>query len=134
MENTQPQNSKEQAQNPKNESGTNFEMPKIENYLHPLTLDSLKSLEPKFELIFSGLKNKLESGKPSLFIKPSDFELSKDDYKQYFKFTTSEAVKDDKEEYSNIIDFHNFIHYVKSEEELKSIDKVNAEEMKYASA
>lgn len=126
MENTQSQNSKEQAQNPKNESGTNFEMPKIENYLHPLTLDSLKSLEPKFELIFSGMKNKLESGKPSLFIKPSDFELSKDDYKQYFKFTTSEAVKDDKEEYSNIIDFHNFIHYVKSEEELKSIDKVKA--------
>ena len=76
------------------------EMPKIDNYLHPLTPSSVAALEPKLECIFSTMKNKLEQSKPSLFIKPSEFSLSKDDYKQFFNF----ATELNKEQYNIIID------------------------------
>ena len=103
------------------------EMPKIDNYLHPLTPSSVAALEPKLECIFSTMKNKLEQSKPSLFIKPSEFSLSKDDYKQFFNF----ATELNKEQYNIIIDCLNFIHYVKNEEELKELKDVRTLNQEY---
>lgn len=98
---------------------------KNEIYFQPFTNTTFKAITPKIGAVLKVVKPKLETGKPSLLIKPVDTDVLSEEYKPLFQEVTDFPLKD-QTKYSTIFDCSNFVHYVKNQEELNSLNSVKA--------
>lgn len=98
---------------------------KNEIYFQPFTNTTFKTITPKIGTVLKVVKAKLEAGKPSLLIKPTDTDVLPEEYKSLFQEVSDFPLKD-QTKYSTIFDCSNFIHYVKNQEELNSLNSVKA--------
>ena len=103
------------------------EMPKIENYLYPITPASFGDFQKKIEHIFTTMKNKIESStsEDSLLITQPQFQFINSTYFSPL-FTQTQSLPSPSQTYSLIIDFKHFIHYVADETELKQLTAINS--------
>ncbi len=101
-------------------------IPQIENYIHPIKMETLQTIEELIELTLSNYSKKLEQSKDAnLIIKRKTIEIKNKEILSLFKEKESLNEINDNEQYESIFDCVNFYHFTTSEEQIekKEIDK-----------
>ena len=101
-------------------------IPQIENYIHPIKMETLQTIEELIELTLSNNSKKLEQTKDAnLIIKRKTIEIKNKEILSLFKEKESLKEINDNEQYESIFDCVNFYHFTTNEEqkEKKEIDK-----------
>ena len=99
-------------------------IPQIENYIHPITIETLNTIEQFNELTLKNYTKKLEQTKESnLIIKHKSIELKEKDISSLFKEKESISEINDNEIYEFIFDCVNFYHFIKDNSE--KVEKKN---------
>ena len=99
-----------------------IEIEPSEYYFQPTMPSTYQLYQPKLESILASMKNKLESSKPCLLIKPPSCEVLTSQHKPLFNEV--EVLPEDDNQHSLIFDTSNFVNFIPSTEELKSLSKV----------
>ena len=116
----QPGPEKKEQEPPKAKSP----IPQIENYIHPITIETLNTIEQFNELTLKNYTKKLEQTKGSnLIIKHKSIELKEKDISSLFKEKESISEINDNEIYEFIFDCVNFYHFIKDNSE--KVEKKN---------
>ena len=116
----QPGPEKKEQEPPKSKSP----IPQIENYIHPVTIETLNTIEQFNELTLKNYTKKLEQTKESnLIIKHKSIELKEKDISSLFKEKESISEINDNEIYEFIFDCVNFYHFIKENSE--KVEKKN---------
>ena len=105
-------------------------MPKIENYIHPLTPNFLNLIQTKLEVVLKTMIKKLENQKPTLYLKYPEIEIKSEELYPLFQIETNFNLNDAAVQFNNVIDCKNFYHFVLNENEIDSIkesEKINQE-------
>ena len=105
-------------------------MPKIENYIHPLTIPLLNHIQRKFEIVLNTMIKKFESQKPTLYIKYPEINIISDELNPLFQYESNFNLNDAAIQFNNIIDCIHFFHFVTDENKIDSIkesEKINQE-------
>ena len=93
-------------------------IPQIENYIHPVNIETLKSIEDIIEFTLKNYTKKLEQSKDSnLIIKHKEIEIKLPEIASLFKQKESVTEINDNEQYEAIFDCVNFYHFVKNDDE-----------------
>ena len=125
-------NEKEKEENPvpntttSDISNNKSPIPHIENYIHPITIDTLQTIEELIEFTLSNYTKKLETTKDSnLMLKRKMIEIKNKEILSLFKEKESLSEINDNEQYESIFDCVNFYHFTNNEDKIekKEIDK-----------
>ena len=125
----QKENKIENSENPEKKKELT-PMPKIENYIHPLTPNQLNFIQRKLEIVLKTMIKKLENQKPTLYLKYPEIEIKSEELNPLFQIETNFNLNDAAIQFNNIIDCKNFYHFVLNENEIDSIkesEKINQE-------
>ena len=99
-------------------------IPKLEDYVNPLTLDDLNKLEEIFELVLKNFQKKMETpNSNNLILKYKEIQIKDKDLASLLKEKQSLSEINDAENFDLIIDALNFYYFVKVEEPLQKIQK-----------
>ena len=113
--------STKETQQDKNESEIKKEkspIPQIENYIHPINLETLKSIQDIIEFTLKNYTKKLEQSKGSnLILKHKEIEMKLPEISSLFKEKESMTEINDNEQYESIFDCVNFYHFINNDEE-----------------
>ena len=93
----------------------------IENFIYPTTKENLTNLNIKLEIVFKSI-NKLQTSKPILLMKYPETKFTCDELKDLF-IETEEFPLKEPSKFNIIIDCHNFMHYVKTENEISGLEE-----------
>ena len=97
---------------------TKSPIPQLENYIHPIKLETLQSIEPHIELTLPNFTKKLEQSKESnLILKRKIIEIQNKEILPLFKEKESITEINDTELYETIFDCVNFYHFITNDEE-----------------
>ena len=105
-------------------------MPKIEDYIHPLTPNLLNLIQRKIEMVLKTMIKRLETQKPTLYLKYPEIEIQSEELIPLFQIESNFNLNDAAIQFNNIIDSKNFYHFVLKEDEIDSIkqsEKINQE-------
>ena len=69
-------------------------MPKIENYIHPLTIPLLNNIQRKLEIVLNTMIKKFESQKPTLYIKYPEINIISDELNPLFQYESNFNLND----------------------------------------
>ena len=93
-------------------------IPQIENYIHPVNIETLKSIQEIVEFTLKNYSKKLEQSKDSnIIIKHKEVEIKLPEIASLFKSKESITEINDNEQYEAIFDCVNFYHFVNSDDE-----------------
>ena len=99
-------------------------IPKLENYVDPLTIDDLNKLEEIFELVLKNFQKKMETpNSNNLILKHKETQIKNKDLVSLLKEKNSLSEINDAEKFDLIIDVINFYYFRKVEDSLKEIQK-----------
>jgi len=88
-------------------------MPNIENYIHPIDIDYLKSIEDVIELVLKNYEKKLEQSKENnLILKNKDIVIKLPELASLFKEKESISAINENDKYDSIFDCLNFYHFI----------------------
>ena len=115
---SEPSNQPQQNQNDSNLQGTKSPIPQIENYIHPVNLEILKSLEDIIEFTLKNFTKKLEQTKDSnLILKHKEIQIKLPEISSLFKEKESISELNDNDKYDSIFDCINFYHFTTNDNE-----------------
>ena len=126
-ENPEKSNSSQQPQPEKKESELQLiksPIPQLENYIQPISLETLKALEDVVEFTLKNYTKKLEQTKDSnLILKHKEIQMKLPEISSLFKEKEMISEVGDNEQYESIFDCMNFYHFVTNDNE--KIEKRN---------
>ena len=98
-------------------------IPQIENYIYPIKMDNLESIQEFIELALKNYEKKLEQSKGhNLVIKYKNIEIKNKEICSLFVEKESLSEIDDNEKFDAIFDCINFYHFMKNDTE--KIEKI----------
>ena len=127
-QNNNPFPQKTQEENKESEvPKTKSPIPQIENYIHPVTLETLQSIQDIIEITLKNYTTKLEQSKGSnLILKHKEISIKLPEISSLFKEKELITEINENEQYESIFDCVNFYHFINNNEnekiEKKSID------------
>ena len=88
-------------------------MPIMENYIHPMDIDYLKSIQEQIELVLKNYDKKLEQTKNNnLILKHKDIVFKLPEIASLFKEKENISEINENEKYDSIFDCVNFYHFI----------------------
>ena len=93
-------------------------IPQIENYIHPINIETLISIQDIIEFTLKNYTKKLEQSKDSnLILKRKEIKIKLPEISSLFKEKESIIELNDNEQYESIFDCINFYHFVNNDKE-----------------
>ena len=113
-QNNNPSPQKPQEENKESEiPKTKSPIPQIENYIHPVTLETLQSIQEIIEITLKNYTTKLEQSKGSnLILKHKEISIKLPEISSLFKEKELITEINENEQYESIFDCVNFYHFV----------------------
>ena len=123
--NNKPSPQKSEQENKKLEtSKAKSPIPQIENYIHPINLETLQSIQEVIEFTLKNYSTKLEQSKGSnLILKHKEIPMKSPEISSLFKEKELISEINDNEQYESIFDCVNFYHFVNNSNEQEKIEK-----------
>ena len=103
-------------------------IPALENYIHPIDIDLLQSIEEIIELVLKSYDKKLEQSKDNnLILKHKEIVLKLPELTPLFKEKQSISEINENDKYDFIFDSFNFYHFIndKLQEVSKGMEREN---------
>ena len=121
--NPSPQKSDQENKKPET-SKAKSPIPQIENYIHPINLETLQSIQEVIEFTLKNYSTKLEQSKGSnLILKHKEIPMKSPEISSLFKEKELISEINDNEQYESIFDCVNFYHFVNNSNEQEKIEK-----------
>ena len=115
--NPSPQKSEQENKKPET-SKAKSPIPQIENYIHPINLETLQSIQEVIEFTLKNYSTKLEQSKGSnLILKHKEIPMKLPEISSLFKEKELISEINDNEQYESIFDCVNFYHFVNNSNE-----------------
>ena len=113
-QNNNPFPQKTQEENKESEvPKTKSPIPQIENYIHPVTLETLQSIQEIIEITLKNYTTKLEQSKGSnLILKHKEISIKLPEISSLFKEKELITEINENEQYESIFDCVNFYHFI----------------------
>ena len=123
--NNKPSPQKSEQENKKLEtSKAKSPIPQIENYIHPITIETLQSIQEVIEFTLKNYSTKLEQSKGSnLILKHKEISIKLPEISSLFKEKELISEINDNEQYESIFDCVNFYHFVNNNNDQEKIEK-----------
>ena len=124
-QNNNPSPQKPQEENKESEvPKTKSPIPQIENYIHPVTLETLQSIQEIIEITLKNYTTKLEQSKGSnLILKHKEISIKLPEISSLFKEKELITEINENEQYESIFDCVNFYHFINNNNENEKIEK-----------
>ena len=124
-QNNNPFPQKTQEENKESEvPKTKSPIPQIENYIHPVTLETLQSIQEIIEITLKNYTTKLEQSKGSnLILKHKEISIKLPEISSLFKEKELITEINENEQYESIFDCVNFYHFINNNNENEKIEK-----------
>ena len=121
--NPSPQKSEQENKKPET-SKAKSPIPQIENYIHPINLETLQSIQEVIEFTLKNYSTKLEQSKGSnLILKHKEISMKLPEISSLFKEKELISEINDNEQYESIFDCVNFYHFVNNNNDQEKIEK-----------